>query len=274
MIVRMRPDPDLSKFLTEITRHPVLSKAEQSALLTLAKAGNEDARRKLCAHNLKFVIRVALKFRGAGLPFKDLVHEGTLGMIDAANRFDQSTGNRFISYAVWWIRQAILKAITDTSRTVRISAEHEASIRRLKRAKLNQVIGGSYLEDVQEEARRSGIQAEYLDLSLNASRGGLSLDQPVTQDGSTPAEIIPSTAPQPDELTEAREQKDIVKRLRGKLTPIQRQVITLCYGLDDGHRFTLRQVGDKLNLSGERVRQIKDQAILKMRSFAGKYARE
>jgi RNA polymerase primary sigma factor len=274
MIVRMIPDPDLSKFLSQTAKHPLLTQKEELALLALARAGNEDARRKVCAHNLKFVIRVALKFVGVGLPLKDLVHEGTLGMMDAVHRFDPNSGNKFISYAVWWIRHAILLAVANTSRTIRISAEHESSVRRLKKSTLRQVIGGLYVEDLDGEADRSGIRADFLGLSLQAARGGLSLDQPVTDAGGTPSDIVPSPAPQPDELTEARERVDILNRLRGKLSPQHRQVITLCFGLDGGHQLTLREIGIRMNLSHERIRQVKEEAIRKMRAMSGKYTRD
>lgn len=272
MIILMRPDPDLNWLLGEIAKKPLLSRKEEAALLTLAHQGNESATRKLCSHNLRFVVRVAKGFRGAGMPFQDLINEGSMGLSAAVQRFDPATGLRFLSYAVWWIRAHITRAITEKAKLIRITAEHEAPLRRLKKAPLRQMIGGTYSEDLAgEEGGR--IKLSHLESSLSAARGGLSLDQPVTHSGATPAETIPSEAPQPDQLTYDRERRDILNRLRGKLTPKQRQVITLNFGLDGGSPRTLREIADHLNLSHERIRQIRNAAIQRMRELGVKYGR-
>lgn len=270
MIILMRPDPDLNWLLGEISKKPILSRKEEISLLSLAHQGNEAASRKLCAHNLRFVVKVAKGFRGSGIPFQDLINEGTIGLYAAVQRFDPSTGLRFLSYAVWWIRAHITRAITEKSKLIRITAEHEAPLRRLKKAPLRQMIGGGYLEDIETEKTR--IKPSHLAASLIASRGGLSLDQPVTHSGATPADIIPSEAPQPDQLTHNREWRDILNRLRGKLTPDQRQVITLNFGLDGGPCRTLREIAEQMSRSHERIRQIRNAAIAKMREIGGKYA--
>lgn len=271
MIVRMRPDPDLTQFLNEITRLPVLPRAEETALVTLAKQGNQGAARRLCAHNLRFVVLVAKKHRGLGLPFKDLVNEGCVGMMKAITRYDPSAGHRLLSYAVWWIRQAIVLAVQEKARTIRVSSEHQPSVRRLRQSPLRQVIGGQYVEDVEAESERSGIRPEYLTASLGASKGGISLDLPSPDDGAPPADIIASQAPQPDQLTEQREMVDILNRLRGKLNPAQREVITRYYGMDNGAPMPLKEIAMRMGVSRQRIDQIKNEALSKMRAMSKPY---
>lgn len=277
MIQSMRHDPDLSKVLDVLSKHSILTAKEEQALLALAQSGNDAAGRKLCSHNLRFIIKVANRFRGTGLPMEDLINEGVIGLMKAVTRFDQSTGLRFISYGIWWIQQAIIKAINEKSRLVNIPVEHNIPIQRLKKTRLCQVIGGHYVEDLQPEADRANIRPDYLATSLLASRGGLSLDQPIRwapggpDVGITPAEIISSDYPKTDSATETRERVDILNRLRGKLSPNQRQVITLYYGLDGGHPATLREISIKIGLSHERVRQIKIEALAIMKRLGRKY---
>lgn len=272
MIVRMQPDPDLTRFLTEIARLPALPRDLETKLVLLAQRGSKEAARKVCAHNLKFVVIVAKRYRGLGIPFQDLISEGSIGLTNAIGRFDPSTGRRLLTYAVWWIRQAITLAIQKKSKTVRTSAEYEPSLRRLWKSPLHQVIGGMYIEDLEGESERTGIRADLMFATLNASRGGLSLDQPDPGDGTSTTETAPSQTPQPDQLTEHREKVDILKRLRGKLNRQQREVITRCFGLDGGVPMTLEDVAFRMNVSRQRIDQIKREAILKMRSLAGPYA--
>lgn len=270
----MQPDPSLKQFMEEVGRHPILSRAETTQLVILAQAGNIAAARKVCAANIRFVVRVAGKFRGSGMPMEDMVNDGATGLMKAVYRFDPSKRLHFLSYAVWWIRQSILLAIRDKAKTIRTSTEHAAPLRRLKKAPLKQIIGGAYMEDLQAESARSGIRPEFLAASLAASYGGLSLDQPFTEDGATPAEIIPCDSPPPDAMTQQREYVDILNRLRGKLNPQQREVITRYYGLDGGVPMTLNAVGTQMNLTRQRIEQIKAEALRVMRIYSRKYTRE
>ena len=264
-------DPGLSRFLDNAARHPILSASEQRALIALAKAGNLAARRRICTCNLKFVIQVASKYRYSGVPRADLIHEGVRGLDNAIDRYSPESGFRFISYAVWWIRQSITAAISTTSRTIRITAEHEAPLRKLKREPLQQAIGGDYVEDLEPIARKAKIAPRNLLAGLRAITPGLRLNLPVSEDGAPLESAIPSEAPQPDELVQAIERRAIVNRLRGKLPEIHRRIITLAFGLEDRPPMTLRDIGIQLGLSHERIRQLRNEAIAKMRALAVKY---
>ena len=264
-------DPRLSKFLDNAANHPVLSASEQRALIALAKGGNLAARRRLCTCNLKFVIQVASKYRYSGVPMADLIHEGVRGLDNAIDRYSPESGFRFISYAVWWIRQAIAAAISTTSRTIRITAEHEAPIRKMRSQPLRQAIGGDYVEDVEAAAKKAKIAPRNLIASLLATHPSLRINLPSAEDGAPLESAIPSDTPQPDALIQASERRAIVNRLRGKLPEIHRRIITLAFGLEDRPPMTLRDIGIQLGLSHERIRQLRNEALAMMRALAVKY---
>ncbi len=263
-------EPRHSPFLDRISDHPVLTHEEETVLIRLAQAGNKRAQKKLATHNLKFVIKYVSRFRWTGIPMEDLVHEGIFGLFTAAMRFKPETNLRFMSYAVWWIRQAVTKAIQDTSRPIRISADHETPLRRLRQTPLHQSIGGEYIEDVHAVAGRHRLNPAHLLASLRATARGLRLDSPLTDGGPALSETLPSDAPQADAEVLSKERKAILARLTRILTPLQRQIITCLFGLGDRPPLTLRDIGIQTNLSHERVRQIKCEAMALMQRAAGK----
>ncbi len=262
-------DPGLSRFLDQASNHDILTAAEESVLLRQAKAGNEAAKRRLCVQNMKFVISVARLYRHAGIPMSDLISEGAQGLYKAIQAYSHAAGYRFTSYAVWWVRQAMTNAINEKSRTIRISAGHEAPIRKLRRSNPHQVIGGDYVEDMEAIAKAYRIPPRSLLASLRASSTGPCIG-PTDGDGST-GEILASGTPSPEDDAQTRDRMAILNRLRGKLTPIQREIITLAYGLDDRKPLTLREIGIRLTLSHERIRQIRNEALDRMKALAKQY---
>jgi RNA polymerase primary sigma factor len=256
-------DPRFSKFLDQAASHPILSASEERALIILAQQGNQAARRRLCACNLKFVITLARAFRSYGLPMADLIQEGAKGLDTAIDRYSLESRFKFISYAVWWVRQAMNAAINTTSRTIRITSEHEAPIRKVKRLPLQQAIGGEYVDDVETVARQARIPPKNLLAGLRAASAG--------QGNPDTDWAIASEAPRPDDHTHGNERIAILNRLRGKLPPVQRRIITLSFGLDDRQPLTYREIGYQLNISHERVRQLRNEALAKMRALAERY---
>jgi RNA polymerase sigma factor (sigma-70 family) len=262
-------DPSLSRFLDEASDHDILTAREEMALLRMAQAGSAAAKRRLCAQNMKFVISVARLYKHVGVPMSDLIGEGVQGLYKAIQAYNPAAGYRFTSYAVWWVRQAMTTAINEKSRTIRITAEHEAPIRKLRRSSPHQVIGGDYVEDLEGVAKAHRIPPRNLLASLRAASLGLRIG-PTDGDGST-GEILPSAAPSPEEDAHTRDRIAILNRLRGKLTPIQREIVTLVYGLDDRAPLTLREIGIRLTLSHERIRQIRNDALARMKTLARQY---
>lgn len=264
-------DPNQTRFLDEASNHALLTPAEEIELLKLAQTGNKAAQRRLCAQNMKFVISVARNYQYSGIPLRDLIGEGVQGIYRAMQAYDTASKYRFTSYAVWWVRQAMTTALNERSRTVRITSQHEAPIRKLRRSQLHQAIGGEWVEDVEAFAKDHRLPPRNLLASLQASFGGFRLDQPMNPSGAVLSEILPSAAPTPEESAQEKDRLAILNRLRGKLTPIQRRIVTLAYGLDDHTPLTLRDIGIQLNLSHERVRQIRNDAMDKMKTLAKRF---
>lgn len=264
-------DPNLSRFLDRAAQHSILTADEEKALIILAQRGHQGARQRLCTHNLKFIIHTAHRYRYSGMSMGDLVNEGACGLNTAIDRYKPDSGFRFMSYAVWWIRQSITSAINTTSRTIRITSEHEIPLRKIHKTPLRQAIGGEWMEDVEPVAKKAKIAPSNLHAGVRASSPPLRLDQPVGREMLSPAEVIPSPCATPDQDTEASERMAIINRLRGKLPPVQRYIVTLAFGLEDRAPLTLREIGVLLDLSHERVRQLRNEALEKMRRLAAKY---
>ena len=259
----------LSLFLNDIQEYPLLTRAEETELARKVRAGDSAAREKLIRSNLRFVVSIAKKYAGNGVPLEDLVNEGSLGLIKAAERFDPERGYKFISYAVWWIRQAILHSLSEAPRMVRLPMNRVGLAQRATRTarKLEQDLGREpYAEEIAQEL--SVTEREVAEV-LSFSRGHVSLDEPLSGEGedTTFVEQIrdESTESPNSNLFAQRLGRDLRRALQ-HLTERERTILEKYYGLNDAAPMTLEEIGRELGYTRERIRQVKEQAIEKLRS--------
>jgi len=254
-------------YLKEISKIPLLTAEEEKALGYRAQAGDKEALQKLIESNLRFVIKIAKKYRKSGLPFLDLINEGNVGLIEAAKRFDPERKVRFTSYAVWWIRQAILHYLSQASQVYRLSPKTANILYRVattlskRRSEQNETLSREAL------ALEIGVTLKELNASLEATAGTLSLDHPIDENGDlTLGDALEQrTIPSAETRSAAIFLKEQIERSLGKLSPMEERVLRLRFGLDDDNPLTLKQIGDKMSLSRERIRQIEAQALNKLR---------
>lgn len=260
-------DRSLDLYLKEIGETPLITADEEKRLARRIKKGDKKSLDKLTKANLRFVVSVAKQYQYQGLNLADLIHEGNIGLIKAAKRFDESRGFKFISYAVWWIRQAILQALAEQSRIVRLPLNRVATLYRIgkKSSQMEQSLGREpSLEEVAEELDMTLGDA---DASAQIHSSHLSLDAPFT-DGETEGllEVLEdTTSPAPDEVMHKEELRKLIEKNLDTLTPREAEVIDLYFGLNQSHALTLEQIGARFALTRERVRQIKEKAIRRLR---------
>ena len=262
-----REDESLDQYLQEIGEVNLLTAAEEITLAKRIKKGDQDALERLTKANLRFVVSVAKQYQNQGLSMGDLINEGNLGLIKAAKRFDETKGFKFISYAVWWIRQAILQALAEQSRIVRLPLNRVGALHKIGKASsgLEQEFG--------REPSPSEI-ADQLDMSdyevmdtLKISSRHLSLDAPFNEgeDNSLLDVLEDDLQPPPDEsLIDDSLSREIEKAL-ATLTPREAEVISLYFGINREQPLTLEEIGERFGLTRERVRQIKEKAIRRLR---------
>ncbi|MCK5846521.1 MAG: sigma-70 family RNA polymerase sigma factor [Bacteroidales bacterium] len=265
--VTNRDTASLDKYLQEIGRVDLITAEEEVILAQKIKQGDEDALNKLTKANLRFVVSVSKQYQNQGLTLPDLINEGNLGLIKAAKRFDETRGFKFISYAVWWIRQSILQALAEQSRIVRLPLNKIGSINKINKAK-------AFLEQTLGQPPRNEDIAEYLDITVrevkeslkNANRH-VSLDAPLTSDDDTNMYDLMSAndSPSPEsELLYESLRKEISRAIT-TLSDRESDVIKLYFGLDEKHPLTLEEIGEEFDLTRERVRQIKEKAIRRLK---------
>lgn len=273
MIVVM--DKSQQIFLGQITKHKILTAAQERDLIRAGQAGSSRAYQLLCEHNQKIVMLVANKFRGNGLELDEMIKEGSVGLLMAARRFDLSSRYRFTSYAVWWIRARIFRAIDEQARMLRINPYQARALSKLRSMPVEQILGGDYHhpdEAIDPKLGAKGMPA-YMREALAASNPA-SMDAPVTgEGGGAYSNFIPSQDPSPEDWTAKGQREAIAGRLLHTLEPRDRRIVSLIFGLDSGEAMTLEQVGDLMGISKERVRQIRNGAMRQLRQRAGKYGR-
>lgn len=260
------------QYLNEVARYPLLSKQEERILVRKAAEGHAGATNKLVRSNLRFVINIANMYKNQGLSIGELINEGNLGLIEAAKRFDPNQKIKFISYAVWWIRQSITRAISEKARLVRISAEKELVLRRLNRAsgKIKQVVGGTYVIDTDSLEGVTRYNADQIEGILQMGNRTTSLDSPMGEDGDTSLmDAMPSPDQTPEEFYEASEKGSTIREMVSKLDRQEQEVIKHYYGLNGDYELNLLEIGRNLGLSKERVRQIKENALARLREIQG-----
>lgn len=267
--VTNRETASLDKYLQEIGRVDLISADEEVELARKIKQGDQDALEKLTKANLRFVVSVAKQYQNQGLTLPDLINEGNLGLIKAAQRFDETRGFKFISYAVWWIRQAILQSLAEQSRIVRLPLNKIGSINKINKA-------FSRLEQEFERPPSMAELAEVLEMSLEDVKTSMqnsgrhvSMDAPLTSDESSSGNMYDvmhnDDVPGPEASLMADSLRKEIERSLHTLTTRESDVIRLYFGMDGSHSMTLEEIGERFDLTRERVRQIKEKAIRRLK---------
>ena len=264
-----RESQSLEKYLQEIGKVELISPEEEVKLAGLIKQGNQAALDKLTKANLRFVVSVAKQYQNQGLSLPDLINEGNLGLIKAAQRFDETRGFKFISYAVWWIRQSILQALAEQSRIVRLPLNKVGLTNKIQKA-------FSLLEQEferepspEELAELLELETEEVSATLGIAARHVSMDSPMSEgEDNTLIDVLENhNAERADNNIAHKESlKQEIERSMEMLTERQKEVICYFFGLGVDHPMSLEDIGDKFNLTRERVRQIKDKAITKLRT--------
>nr|WP_315145218.1 sigma-70 family RNA polymerase sigma factor [uncultured Flavobacterium sp.] len=265
--VTNRETASLDKYLQEIGKVDLITADEEVELTQKIKAGDQRALEKLTKANLRFVVSVAKQYQNQGLTLPDLINEGNLGLIKAAQRFDETRGFKFISYAVWWIRQSILQALAEQSRIVRLPLNKIGSIN-----KINKMY--ALLEQSNERPPTAEEIAKELDMTVNDVRESmknsgrhLSMDAPLVEgEDSNLYDVLRSgESPNPDRSLIQESLRTEIERSLETLTPREADVVRLYFGLGDQHPMTLEEIGETFDLTRERVRQIKEKAIRRLK---------
>tara|TARA_S200000501_G_scaffold239898_1_gene224771 strand:- start:252 stop:1115 length:864 start_codon:yes stop_codon:yes gene_type:complete len=265
--VTNRETASLDKYLQEIGKVDLITAEEEVELAQKVKAGDQLALEKLTKANLRFVVSVAKQYQNQGLTLPDLINEGNLGLIKAAQRFDETRGFKFISYAVWWIRQSILQALAEQSRIVRLPLNKIGSIN-----KINKTF--AFLEQSHERPPSAEEIANELDMTINDVKESMknsgrhvSMDAPLVEgEDSNLYDVLRSgESPNPDKELIHESLRTEIERALETLTPREADVIKLYFGLGNHHPMTLEEIGETFDLTRERVRQIKEKAIRRLK---------
>ena len=262
-----RNTASLDKYLQEIGREELITAEEEVQLARRIKAGDEQALEKLTKANLRFVVSVAKQYQNQGLSLPDLINEGNVGLIKAARRFDETRGFKFISYAVWWIRQSILQALAEQSRIVRLPLNQVGSLNKIRKVSTQLEQKFERRPSSREIAKEMDVSEQKIDTAMKISTRSVSMDAPIIPDEDT--KLIDMMAPADskgtdEELMQESLRREIERSL-STLSEKERDVINLYYGIGKNHGLTLEEIGAKFDLTRERVRQIKEKAIRRLR---------
>jgi RNA polymerase primary sigma factor len=262
-----RETASLDKYLQDIGKEELITPEEEVQLAQKIKLGDQRALEKLCKANLRFVVSVAKQYQNQGLSLPDLINEGNLGLIKAARRFDETRGFKFISYAVWWIRQSILQALAEQARIIRLPLNQVGSLSKMNKA-------SSRLEQKYERLPSADELAEELEMperkvqeTLKMSTRTISVDAPLDQDEDLKFldVFVSEDSPGTDEPLIQESLASEIQRSLSTLTEKEREIINLFYGIGVPHSYTLEEIGDMFDLTRERVRQIKEKAIRRLK---------
>jgi RNA polymerase primary sigma factor len=256
----------LDLYLDEISRVPLLTRDEEMELARKAFRGNIAAQERLARHNVRFVVSVAKKFQNRGVPLVDLIGEGNLGLMTAARKFDPDRGVKFISYAVWWIRQAVQAAIARHGRPVRVPLTRTADLSRLGRTTtlLKERLGR--MPTTEELARATGLTVEAVRSLSALNSEAVRLDHPTRDgDGNERIERFATDQEGTDSITIANSQTSDIEAALAVLPARDAKVLKLYFGLEDGNSRTLEEIGRMMGVTRERIRQLRDRALLRLR---------
>ncbi|MBQ2188981.1 MAG: RNA polymerase sigma factor RpoD/SigA [Bacteroidales bacterium] len=257
----------LDKYLADIAKEPMITPDEEVELAQKIKMGDQIALDRLVRANLRFVVSVAKQYQNQGLSLADLINEGNVGLIKAAQRFDETKGFKFISYAVWWIRQAILQAVAEQSRMVRLPLNQVGFISRVKKT-------ASYLEQlyqrkptIKEIADELDMPEEKVETALKVNAKEVSMDAPISSDDDMTFidTMVPEDNYEADRQVMSESESAVVKRSLSVLNEKERKIIIYYFGLDSNKSYTLEEIAYMMDMTRERVRQVKDKALKKLR---------
>jgi RNA polymerase primary sigma factor len=258
----------LQLFLREIGRHPLLTAVDEVELSKRIERGDMEAKKRMIECNLRLVVSIAKNYRNQGLPFLDLIQEGMFGLIRAVEKFEWQRGLKFSTYATWWIRQAVARAIADKARTIRVPVHVVERMQKMHRAERHlwtQLAREPSLEEIADEA---GLPLQQAIEVRAAARASTSLDQPIgEQEDAVFGDLVAGEEPLPDEVTERRLQNEALERALESLPERDRRVLELRYGLRGEEPHTLEHIGRRLGITRERVRQIEIESLSRLASL-------
>jgi RNA polymerase primary sigma factor len=264
----------LSIYLKEINRIALLTREEEENLARRAAAGETDAKNKLVQANLRFVVNVAKKYQNQGLPLADLISEGNIGLMNAIERFDVDKGYHFISYAVWWIRQAILKAICEKSRMIRLPLNRANELVQIEKVRKEIQTGSRGESEIEEIARQLDMNPDHVADLINISRDLVSLDTPIydEKDSSLLSDfVIDKRSSSPDESVIDRSLKEEINFVLSSLSQKESDIIQYRFGLNGKRPMSLKEIGNRYKLTKERIRQIEKKALKRLQHPSRSY---
>ena len=260
----------LQLFLKDIGKVPLLTAAQEVELSKRIEQGDHAAKQAMVEANLRLVVSIAKRYRNQGLPFLDLIQEGTIGLVRAAEKFDYRKGFKFSTYATWWIRQAVARALADKARTIRMPVHVVEKLNKIVRSerKLRAELGREPLSI--EIARDLDLTPDEVDQIRRTAQSPVSLEKPVGDEEESEFGhfITDESVPLPEEAAEVTMRKETLEKILGQLSPRERRVLELRYGLNGEHPRTLDEVGRAFNVTRERIRQIENQSLKKLQSLA------
>jgi len=265
--VTNRETASLDKYLHEIGKVDLLTAEKEVELARKVRNGDNHALEKLIKANLRFVVSVSKQYQNQGLSLPDLINEGNLGLIKAAKRFDETRGFKFISYAVWWIRQSILQALAEQARIVRLPLNKIGSINKINRALSELEQKYEREPSIDEIAKAIELAPENIKDAMRSSGRHISMDAPLTEDedGDMYEVLLSDESPSPDGNLLNDSLRKEIERALSSLTEREANIIKLYFGLNGKHPYTLEEIGEEFNLTRERVRQIKEKAIKRLK---------
>ena len=273
---KARPDvaevstDSLQLFLKDIGKVPLLTAAQEVELSKRIERGDHRAKQQMVEANLRLVVSIAKNYRNQGLPFLDLIQEGTIGLVRAAEKFDYRKGFKFSTYATWWIRQAVARALADKARTIRMPVHVVEKLNKIGRVERKLLAELGHDPTAEEIARELEIDREEVEQIRRSAQAPISLEKPVGDEEESEFGhfLADQSAAAPDEAAETTLRKETLKRILCALSPRERRVLELRYGLDGQHPRTLDEVGRTFNVTRERVRQIENQSLKKLQALA------
>jgi RNA polymerase primary sigma factor len=260
----------LQLFLKDIGKVPLLTAAQEVELSKRIERGDHRAKQQMVEANLRLVVSIAKNYRNQGLPFLDLIQEGTIGLVRAAEKFDYRKGFKFSTYATWWIRQAVARALADKARTIRMPVHVVEKLNKIGRVERKLLAELGHDPTAEEIARELEIEREEVEQIRRSAQAPISLEKPVGDEEESEFGhfLADQSAAAPDEAAETTLRKETLKRILCALSPRERRVLELRYGLDGQHPRTLDEVGRTFNVTRERVRQIENQSLKKLQALA------
>ncbi|HEY3175911.1 MAG TPA: RNA polymerase sigma factor RpoD/SigA [Candidatus Polarisedimenticolia bacterium] len=265
---RVEKDSSLGRYLSEIGEYSILTKEQEMEIARIAEqSGSKENLNRLVESNLSFVVKIASEYRNLGLSFEDLLNEGNIGLIEAAQRYDHTKGNKFITYAIWWVRKSILKALSEQSNLVRVPTYQMKKVKKIREAEasLSRELGRRPGRD--EISTRLDSTISKIDEIMMIKLREVSLDDKVGREKSVPISdyLVDDTSENPEENLLRNESEQLVRSAMVLLTEQEKTVIANRFGMEGGRSFTLKEIGETMGLSRERIRQIEAQAKKKLR---------